>query len=428
MAISDRSTARAQSALYVWQSDYPWDVRAEKVCRALTDEGWAVHLAARNRRWEPSTERLPEALTHRLPEWRWAGRRLDRVLQFPAFVNPRWISLLWRVARRERPDVIVVRDVPLAPTALWVGRRVGLPVVLDMAENYPAQTRDAWAAGGGRPWDVLVRNPRAVAAVEAYCVRRVDHVVVVVEESADRVAALGVPQERITVVSNTPPRERALRPRGRAAERPGGRLELVYLGNLEIPRGLVELIDAVKILRDRSVPVRLTVVGAGRDASLFHARARQAGLTEEDLVFTGYIQSHEEALRVVASADVGVVPSHATEQWQASIPNKLFDYMAAGLPVVTSDTRPCARIVRATGAGDVFAAGDAAALAAAIHRLTDPTVRLAAGEAGRRAVLARYNWETDASVLCHVLERVVARHARRVTKPSLGPDRTADAV
>src|SRR3712207_6691935 len=102
MRIGDQSAATAPGVLYVWQSDYPWDVRTEKVCRALTDAGMAVHLAARNRRWQATAEPMPEALTHRLPPWRWAGRRLDAVLQFPAFLNPRWVALLSRVVRRER--------------------------------------------------------------------------------------------------------------------------------------------------------------------------------------------------------------------------------------------------------------------------------------------------------------------------------------
>ena len=49
--------------------------------------------------------------------------------------------------------------------------------------------------------------------------------------------------------------------------------------------------------------------------------------------------------------DVGLVPHHADEAWNTTIPNKLFDYMAAGLPVISSDARPCARILRSTGAG-----------------------------------------------------------------------------
>jgi glycosyltransferase involved in cell wall biosynthesis len=169
-----------------------------------------------------------------------------------------------------------------------------------------------------------------------------------------------------------------------------------------------EAIDAVKHLRDRGVRARLTIVGTGRDAPLFERRARELGLTQDEVIFTGYIPRHEDALKVVASADVGVVPFRATPQWQTSIPNKLFDYMAAGLAVVTSDTAPCARIVRETGAGEVFRAGDAHDLAAALERLTNTAVRDAAGEAGRRAVLARYHWERDAGVFCRTIESVAS--------------------
>jgi glycosyltransferase involved in cell wall biosynthesis len=394
--------------LYIWQSDYPWDVRAEKVCAALTEAGYQVSLAARNRRREPLVEARSEATVHRLPPWRFAWSRLDAVLQIPAFFSPRWFRLISRIARRERPDVIIVRDIPLCATALWVGRLHRIPVILDMAENYPGTLRAKWAAGRQRPWDYVIRNPRLFSILEDYCIKRVDHVMVVVEESAERVASRGVPRSRIDVVSNTPPVARALEARPRETRSPDARLELVYLGIHTIERGLLELIDAVKILRDRGFPLRATIVGEGRDTAILHARTRAVGLTADDVRFTGYLKTHAEALAVVAAADIGVIPSRKTPQSDATIPNKLFDYMAAGLPVLTSDTSPCARIVRETGAGDVFRAGDAADLAATICRLADRTVRDAAGEAGRRAVTDRYNWERDAAALCDVVRRVAA--------------------
>jgi glycosyltransferase involved in cell wall biosynthesis len=397
--------------LYVWQGDYPWDVRVEKIARALTAAGFDTHVAARNRQWSPTLEALPEAVTHRLSPWKWAGQRLDAVLQAPIPVSPRWIAHLAETVRQTWPAVIIARDVPLAATAIWTGRRFGIPVILDLAENYPAMLADIWSAGRQRPWDPLVRSPRAAAMLEAYATRRAAHVVVVVEENAERLAQLGVPRERITIVSNTPPRGRAEQARPRAASRATDRLEVVYLGILETPRGLIEAIDAIRILRDRSVPVRLTVVGTGRDAPLLQAHARARGLTDNEVWFTGYVPRHEDALALVAAADVGIVPSRATQQWQTSIANKLFDYMATGLAVVTSDAAPSARIVRETSAGEVFRAGDAADLARALERLTDSSIRAAAGEAGRSAVLSRYNWERDTAVLLDVVDSLARRNS-----------------
>lgn len=426
-----RSAARSLRVLYVWDADYPWDVRTEKVCAALAAAGHDVHIVARNRAQRPLVERLPEGTVHRMRPWRRAGRRLDTLLGFPAFFSPRWSGLIQQTVRAVRPDVILVRDVPLCPTAIRAARRAGVPVMLDMAEHYPAMMQLIFDAGRQRPVDYLARNPRAVSAVERWCLPRLDGVLVVVEEMAERLAHMGVPRERITVVSNTPPLARAMAGPARSARasalraseappraaddwpRPDAPLRIVYLGLLEVARGIAELVDATALLRDRGMPVHTTIVGAGRDAELFHARAARHGLTERDIEFPGFV-AHARALDIVGEADVGVVPHHAGAFWNTTVPNKLFDYMAAGLPVVCSDAVPCARIVRAAGAGEVHRSRDSEALADAIARLADPAVRRACGRAGQLAVRSRHHWERDAAALLAAVERAAARDAERV--------------
>lgn len=401
---------RKLRVLYVWDADYPWDVRTEKICATLTSAGHDVHIVARNARRERTVERLPEGTVHRMSPLRWAGSAADKALGFPAFFNPRWLSLLDRNVRRLRPDVVIVRDIPLAPTALWAGHRHGVPVVLDIAENYPAMLRMVFDAGVHRPTDHLVRNPAAAALVEKASLRRADRVMVVIEEMADRMVKMGIPADRIDVVSNTPPRSRVA-PEPEQRRRPEGQpLGIVYLGLLEVPRGIMEMVEAVALLRRDGLAVRAVIVGKGRDAQLFEDRARELGLTDAEVSFLGYVD-RDTALRAVQEADIGVLPHHVNEQWNTSIPNKLFDYMAVGLPVVTSNPGPFERITRAAGVGEVFQGGDAASLASAIRRLADPDLRERYGAAGRRAILDRYNWEYDTGVMLRGLERVVDRAA-----------------
>jgi glycosyltransferase involved in cell wall biosynthesis len=395
--VASRHGARAPRVLYVWDDEYPWDVRTEKVCAALMSHGCDVHLVARNRKWAPRSERLPEGMVHRMAPWKALGRKVDGALAFPAFFNPRWVSLLSRTIREVKPDVLIVRDLPLCPTALYAGKRFGLPVILDMAENYPALVRSNWEAKRHTLLDYAVRNPVAVAAIERYCVSRVDRTMVVIEESGERlVRDLGVDASRIDVVSNTPPRARADHPVRpvRDASLP---LEIAYLGIFEVPRGIGEMLDAMALLRGRA-RARLTLVGDGRDMPLFREQAKRLALTEDEVVFRGFLP-HDEALAVVAKADVGIVPHHAVEAWNTTIPNKLFDYMAAGLAVISSDAAPAARIVRSTGAGEVFRTGDSAGLANAIERLSDPGTCATAARSGQRAILDRYHWEQDAAIL-----------------------------
>lgn len=399
--------------LKVVDGEYPWDVRVEKLSLALTRAGHEVHLVARNRDRRVLREALPEGTVHRLAPWTLLGRAFDAATQFPAFVNPRWFHLMLSVGRAERCDVVLVRDLPLAPTAIATARILGVPVVLDMAENYPAMIHDLWTTGSTRFGDGIVRNPRAVEAVERWTMNRVDHTLVVVDESRDRlVRDLGVPVERITVVSNTPSLERLaeaperpMRPRS-----PGQPLELVYLGLLEHARGVGTAIEAVAKCRERGVTVRFTVIGDGRAKDDFLALRARLGLAEEQVRLLGFIP-YAEALRHFAAADVGIIPHFANESWNTTIPNKLFDYMAAGLCVITSDAKPAQRIVEEERAGHAFPSGDTEALAGVLARLVNEGNAAELGGNGRAAVRARHHWELDAARLEHVFEdlRRVAR-------------------
>lgn len=395
---------RPLSICHVWDGEYPWDVRVQKVSAALTARGHHVHLIARNRTNQPVEEQLPEAMVHRLRPWRWAPQGLNAASMFPAFFNPRWIAAIERVARTRDADLILCRDLPLAPASIFVARRLGIPVVLDMAENYPAMLRSRWATGRTGRLDVLVRNPAFAERVERWVLSRLDGVFVVIDESADRLTALGVPPERIAVVGNTPPLVRL--DHAAARQDAAAPLRVVYLGLIEAQRGIGTVLDAIALLKAGGVPVRLTVYGDGVDGALFRQHAASMGLDAADVDFRGRV-TNAVALASLPSAHVGVVPHWKDESWDTTIPNKLFDYMAAGLAVVTSDAIPAARVVRTASCGRVYHDRNAAELASALRQLVDAGERVKAAERGRAAIRSTWNWEQDASRMFGLIERVV---------------------
>ncbi len=398
--------------LKVWDGEYPWDVRAEKVCRSLTEAGHEVHMVARNRDGRPLREELEECTVHRMSRWRTLGSSLDAASQFPAFFNPRWVRLMTRVGRMTRSDAIIVRDLPLAPTAIHVGRRLRVPVILDMAENYPAMIRDLWTTGSTKFGDSLVRNPKAVEAVERWSLARLNHVLVVVEESGARlVDVLGVPREMITVVGNTPAVSRLDRfddpaevpAAGEADKKP---LRIFYLGLLEEARGVGTAIEAVARARDQGIPVEFTVIGDGRARARFEALGSELGLSPPALRMLGFLP-YQEALGHMSSAQVGIIPHYANESWNTTIPNKLFDYMAAGLAILTSDAEPAKRVVEETACGLTFRSGDAGSLVRAIAALWESDNLPEMATRGRRAIRDTYNWERDKARLLRAVEATV---------------------
>jgi glycosyltransferase involved in cell wall biosynthesis len=322
---------------------------------------------------------------------------LNSVFTFPAFFSPVWFAAMYRAAARA--DLIIVRDLPLAPLALFVARARGIPVVLDMAECYPEMLRAQWTYGHVSLVDVFVRNPRLAAIVERVTTRRVDHIFAMVEESRDRLKALGVPAERITIVSNTPQLSFWPPP----PPHPGklDRLHLVYLGLLGPTRGLVELIEGIATFAAEFPGVHLTVYGTGRLGQRLRETVDRLDAGAVVTLF-GRLPGADVAA-ALAAADVGVIPHRRCGHWNHTVSNKLFDYMASGLPVLATDAAPTQRIVEATGSGVIWRDGDRESLLASLRALTDPADRARMGANGRRAVEDKFNWSRDAATLRQVI-------------------------
>ena len=199
-----RRSSPILSICKVWDADYPWDIRVEKVSTSLVDAGHIVHLVCRNAARRPRHEAHGRFVIHRLPITPPALRSFHGLWNFPHPASPVWAHAIWRVARDTHADVILVRDLPLALPAALIGRALSIPVVLDMAEHYAGMLEDLLRYTPISFLGRLARRPRLARVVERLALRLVDRVIVVVEESRDRLLADGMKPERLTIVSNTP--------------------------------------------------------------------------------------------------------------------------------------------------------------------------------------------------------------------------------
>jgi glycosyltransferase involved in cell wall biosynthesis len=393
----------------IWDADYPWDIRVEKVADSLGAAGHTVDLVCRNQGRRPRVERCGTFTVHRLPSLPRALGPLHAVANFPHPFSPVWLRSVASVVRNTRADLILVRDIPLVLPAVMVGRRHRIPVVLDMAENYPAMLDDRLRYTPTGSLGRLVRQPALARVIERAAFRLVDHIVVVVEESRDRLLEAGVAPSRLSVVGNTPRLDR-WNPgdvTGRAGSGSPG-VGMVYLGNLDGSRGIDVAIRAVHRLKASNHAAHLAVIGDGPNIQGLRALTSELGVADRVRI-TGRLP-FEVVQTELARADVGLIPHYSTAAWNSTIPNKLFDYMMLGLPVIVSDARPTARVVRDTGCGEVFHDRSVEDLARCIVALEGPAPRAQRGGNGCSAVRTRYNWTHDSRVLVETIESV-ARHA-----------------
>jgi len=389
----------------VYDGDYPWDIRVEKITNALIECGHEVHLVCRNLKGRPLYEVHDKVYIHRLPYV--SNGVVNYSLSFPAFCNPLWISRILRVVRNHSVDAIIVRDLPLALAAITVGRIRRVPVVFDMAEDYPAMIAHVWRFERFKhPAKLFLRNPLLARIVERVCVRNADRIVTVVEESKARlIKQYGYPASKIHVVCNTPMLSALkLGGSGRRSTHCGSTVKLIYIGGLQPVRNLDVILKGIALCRGR-IECSLTILGRGGNEASLKRLARHLNI-EENIHFMGWVDQ-DGISRFLADCDVGLVPHAATAHTNTTVPNKLFDYMAFAKPVLASDTKPVERIIRASCCGLVYRHDDPPDFVEKLMQLVEPDVRALLGGNGRRAVEGRYNWSVDSRCLMQAVERSV---------------------
>ena len=309
---------------------------------------------------------------------------LTSATPFPG--NPYWAVWLQRQARRLRLDWFMSKELRLGLSTCWAARASRSKFWIDLSENYPGMVRIE------RGEQFLMPAYVAVAALlERRCARSADLVTVVTESNRERLAQHGVSKTHLVVVSNTPVLQTMATRNGNALRE---KLNLVYAGVLSKVRGLDRLLMALGRIGPERERIRLHIAGEGSEEQPLRTLTKSLGLTN-CVQFHGWVP-REELPSLFAGCDVGVIPHVLTEFTQTTIPNKLFDYMACGMPVWTTSMRPCQEIIECAKCGWV-SEDTVDGMAVVLRHLlsTSEGERHAKGERGRHAVHSSYNWNVD---------------------------------
>ena len=315
--------------------------------------------------------------------------------------------MLWttrRVAARALAfdaDVCQLHDPELLPAGLRL-RRAGLRVVFDAHEDVPTQLLD-------KPY-LAPRAARLLARLyaryERHACARLDGLLAATPHIRERLAQCN---PRTVDVANFPLPEEFLAPQvappdaasprcvsaqGAPDDGWGARTDVCYVGSISAIRGIRELVQACALLRS---PVQLALAGSFADPALALDMAQLPGWRR--IRALGHLDRAGVG-RVMAQAFAGLVTLLPTASYRDALPVKMFEYMAAGIPVIASDFPRWRAIVEASDCGLCVDPRDPAAIAAAIDRLArEPALARRLGANGRRAIEQTYNWNNEAQKL-----------------------------
>ena len=383
----------------------------EPIAKSVAARGHDVHIVAP---WHPLVRRAPheDGVTFHFYKYApspslnvfgyAAAMRADVSLRGAAYVAaPLALAAGWRTARAvaRRHGATVMHGhwvIPGGPVAAAAAPHLPLVISLHGSDVYVAETVKLAR--------LVARRVSARAGAVTAC-------------SADlgrRAEALGAERARVEVVPYGVDADRfrpdpLVRARRRASLGVGSQVPIVFsAGRLVRKKGFKYLIEAAAAL-PASAGVLTVIAGAGDLEAELRTQAAASPLGDNRLRFVGNL-TQDDVAEWLATADVIVVPSVRDDSGNVDgLPNIVLEALASGTPLVSTPAGGIGSVIDHDRTGVLVPERDAAALANAIAVLAaDPAKRIALGNAGRAAVMARYGWEFAAGRFEAAYDRALA--------------------
>jgi glycosyltransferase involved in cell wall biosynthesis/FMN phosphatase YigB (HAD superfamily) len=304
---------------------------------------------------------------------------------------------LWRILRRERPDVLHTHNPKPGLYGRVVGRLARVPIVVNTCHGLYV-TEPGWKRG-------------VLLTLEGIAARFSDAELVQSEEDLDLlVRRHAYPRRRTRLLGNGVDLDRFRpgvvtddeRAKLRADELGAGDDQVVVgmVGRMVAEKGLLELFDAARRLDDRFVVAVIGPDDPAKPDALDRATVREA--SEAGVRFLGM---RDDVDRLYHAMDLFVLPS-----WREGFPRAAMEAAASGLPVIATDVRGCRQVVDHDVTGLLVPVRDAAALTAAIIALgDDPARRRRMGGAAVERARASFDERRVVDIVLDTYRRVAGR-------------------
>lgn len=304
--------------------------------------------------------------------------------------------------REWRPDAIYERYALLGTAGIDLARELGIPHILEV--NAPLSEEHAQYRGSA--------FAETIRTIERQILGATDRVIAVSEPLRDWVVAAGVDADCVTVAPNGVNLDRFSSPSEGAPSRSrcDARPAVGFVGTLKAWHGTATLIQAVGLLaQERGIEgaPRLLIVGDGPEREQLERIVLEEGITTLT-TFTGLVE-HEQMPMYIAAMDIAVAPYDETPGFYFS-PLKLFEYMAAGRPIVAAGIGQIKECLRDGETGLLYPPGDVHALADRIGQLMDqPNYAQNLGYAAREEARRHHGWDRNAWLVTSLIERERSR-------------------
>lgn len=323
-----------------------------------------------------------------------------RLLNFLLFMLNSFLATF----KVKRPDLVFGTSPPIfqGVTAYLASRVKRVPFVLEIRDLWPAFMIEIGA----------VKNPIIISlskGLEKFLYRKADIIIINSPGFYSHIEGNGVERDKIRLVPNgvdTSPFKPSDRGHSiRESMGLGDRFVILYAGAIGRSNDIGTVLDAARLIKEKE-DITILLVGGGNEKEALEARAIEEGLNN-----VRFIPPVEKSLipDYIAASDVGLAILKDVPMFKTTYPNKVFDYMAGGRPVLLAIDGVIREVVEAAGAGIFAQPGDPGAIATGIVKLyEDEGLREEMGMRGRKYVEEHFERREQSRELEEILVEVLA--------------------
>ncbi|MCB1164216.1 MAG: glycosyltransferase family 4 protein [Candidatus Krumholzibacteriia bacterium] len=380
---------------------YASDPRVRREAEALAARGDHVDFFCLRSRGEPAEERLHGVRVLHLPLRRYrGGNPLLYVGSYCLFLVMAGWALAWRHLRGAYALVHANNMPDFMAFAGLLPRLAGRPLVLDIHDTMPEIYRGKFGVGPDHPLIRLLRLQERLSARLASRVLTSEHT------KRDALVEHGLPAEKIEVLLNLPD-PRIFPPAPPREPRPADAgFRLVFHGTLAERLGVDLALEAVARIGERIPGLRLDVIGDGDQRPALLALRDRLGL-QDRVRFSDGMVPVEDLPRLLADADLAVIPTREGIATRYMLPTKLVEYATLGIPAIVAPTHTIRYYFDETQVA-FFTPGDPESLAETIVALHEDPVRRRALALGAARFSERYSWNRHKQVYLDLVDALCA--------------------
>lgn len=366
-----------------------------KQCRTLTQAGYNVSLIAPHTQDETVESIKIIGLAQ-------AKNRWQRLLTSN-------LKILWR-AYQQKADIYHLHDPELLPLGVILKLLGNRKVIYDVHENYSQQTLfKEYLPLISRKSIALI-----IKIVESLSSKLFDGIICATDDILKNFSS----HSRALTVKNFPILDDFLKLGSQSDKQVAQQLttssklsqksktfKLIYIGGLNPVKGISQIIQALQLIENQ-YPVKLVLAGKF-DSPDYQAQIIKQCQNSTNISYFGQIPS-QNIPRLLSQVDAGICCLQPIRNYLTSLPVKLFEYMAAGLPVIVSNFTLWQRIIKGNQCGLCVNPLKPKEIAQAIEYLiTHPKETITMGNNGREAVLKKYHWAKQGQKLLWLYSQIL---------------------